>query len=438
MEDLNQFFVKNKLGLDEIQEHINHFNPIKVMGMEHMEIRHSFILRWLLDPRGNHDLKEWFLKEFIKRAFDNDKGGDSDLSLNEIEDDLKNAVVHREWQCKDGAGRIDLLILSPKNNWAVVIENKFYSTQYDGQLRGYIKAIEEEFGSKYKIQGIFLTLWNEKPQDSSYTSIGYEDIHKILSPLFKEEQESKSKQEENKLELKKEVRIFLKHYFNVIGEATDMNTETNDLTKQARDLYRNNKEVLDFIVNSGQGAFITAARNVFGEMKSESEKIGNRSFIYGYLKGNYLGLVPTGWYEALGRDEYKWPGSEKVGGGLGLPIILWIHYFSDGEKIKLYSNINLHTEREIRESFVKFFRDIKEGNPRIESLDEAKEGSNTVKFLPDESEQIVKSHDEEAIGNAMKKILAKFDKEFDAIEEALNNFMPQVKDRLDKRNNDEQ
>ena len=70
LEDLlNQFFVKNKLGLDEIQEHINRFNPIKVMGMEHMEIRHSFILRWLLDPKENHGLEDQFLKKFIEVAF---------------------------------------------------------------------------------------------------------------------------------------------------------------------------------------------------------------------------------------------------------------------------------------------------------------------------------------------------------------------------------
>ena len=449
MEELNRFFDND--NFKKIGEDINRFNPIKVMGMERMEIRHSFVLRWLLDPRENHGLKEQFLKDFIEKAFDNDKGADSDLSLNEIEYDLENAVVHREWQCEDGAGRIDLLVLSPQNNWAIVIENKFDSTQYDGQLSGYIEAVKKKFKNGCKVQGIFLTLRAEKPEGKYadlYAPIGYEDVYKILSLLVKQK-------------LEHEVGIFLEHYLNVIGEAIDIkkirelrrracglyreNKEVLDfiinseqeasitLGKQAHDRCRKNKKVLDFIVNSRQGAFITAAKNIFGkEMISKS--IDNHRFIYGHLKGDYLGLVPTGWYEILGRDKYKWPGSEKVFAGWILPVTLWIHYFSH-EEIRLYANINLDTERE---NLIGAFRTIEKDNPRIKlRLDEEKEGANTVNFLPTGSETIVNIFDEEAIEDAMKNILASFDSEFCAVEVALNNFMQQVGKRLDKRNNDE-
>ena len=50
LDDLESLFVNNP-DLDEIRAHLSKFNPIKVMGMERMEIRHSAILAWLLDPQ---------------------------------------------------------------------------------------------------------------------------------------------------------------------------------------------------------------------------------------------------------------------------------------------------------------------------------------------------------------------------------------------------
>ena len=250
------------------------------------------------------------------------------------------------------------------------------------------------------------------------------------------------------------MEIFLEHYLNVINikkirelrrwacglyrdrenkEVLDFIEQKASITlgKQIHDRCHENKKVLDFIVNSRQGAFITAAKNIFGKkMISKSKLIGNHRFIYGHLKGDYLGLVPTGWYEVLGRDKYKWPGSGKVFAGWILPVTLWIHYFSH-EEIRLYANINLDTERE---NLIGAFRTIEKDNPRIKlRLDEEKEGAKTVNFLPTGSETIVKSYDEEAIEDAMKNILENFSNEFDAVEEALKKFMGQVEDRLEVR-----
>ena len=43
VEAFEELFVNNK-DFDDIEDHINQFNPIKIMGMERMEIRHSAIL----------------------------------------------------------------------------------------------------------------------------------------------------------------------------------------------------------------------------------------------------------------------------------------------------------------------------------------------------------------------------------------------------------
>lgn len=47
-------FILNNRGLAKINAYLSKFNPIKIMGMEHMEIKHSKILGWLLDARDNH------------------------------------------------------------------------------------------------------------------------------------------------------------------------------------------------------------------------------------------------------------------------------------------------------------------------------------------------------------------------------------------------
>ena len=48
--DLEALLINNQ-DLSQISSHLSCFNPIKVMGMEKMEIRHSNILGWLLNPQ---------------------------------------------------------------------------------------------------------------------------------------------------------------------------------------------------------------------------------------------------------------------------------------------------------------------------------------------------------------------------------------------------
>ena len=64
LDDLEKLFVNNS-DLDAIRSHLSRFNPIKTMGMERMEIRHSAILGWLLSPQETHGLGDTFLKAFL-------------------------------------------------------------------------------------------------------------------------------------------------------------------------------------------------------------------------------------------------------------------------------------------------------------------------------------------------------------------------------------
>ena len=65
--ELLDFFIDNS-SIDKIAQHANKFNPINIMGMKHMEIRHSKILAWLLNPNENNGLGDEVLKRFLTTA----------------------------------------------------------------------------------------------------------------------------------------------------------------------------------------------------------------------------------------------------------------------------------------------------------------------------------------------------------------------------------
>lgn len=64
MEDL----LVNNSSYHRLRTLLNRFNPIWIMNMERMEIRHSAILGWLLDRNGNHGLGDRVLRVFLSEC----------------------------------------------------------------------------------------------------------------------------------------------------------------------------------------------------------------------------------------------------------------------------------------------------------------------------------------------------------------------------------
>ena len=110
-EELESLFVNNE-SMAKIETYINRFNPIRVMKMERMEIRHSAILSWLLNPGESHGLDDKFLKAFLGEALRGHSSLGSPSALDIARADLRDATVRLEWQ------NIDIFIYSEKNAWA--------------------------------------------------------------------------------------------------------------------------------------------------------------------------------------------------------------------------------------------------------------------------------------------------------------------------------
>lgn len=115
------------------------FNVFELCGVWSTEMRHSAILRELLDPQGMHGFKTKFLEAFFKQiGLEFDPNGCR----------TKTEVAYSN-------GRMDIVISS--GDVAVVIENKIYAGDQEDQLKRYKEEwLEAQSGKKQAL--LYLTL----------------------------------------------------------------------------------------------------------------------------------------------------------------------------------------------------------------------------------------------------------------------------------------
>ena len=145
--------------LDDLEAQYNNFNIFDCVGMSKQEIRHSNFLSWLFNPKENHGMEDFFVKEFLKKVISENSDKTSKLyELPNVFDidswDLSNIIVLRENDNMD----IKLINNSTINPFICVIENKIKAKQGNNQLSKYLrKIIEDPFYKKYKKLFLYLT-----------------------------------------------------------------------------------------------------------------------------------------------------------------------------------------------------------------------------------------------------------------------------------------
>ena len=419
-EELESLFVNNtKLQL--LSAHLSQFNPIKVMRMERMEIRHSAILAWLLDPRETHGLDDKFLKAFLSEALRGYENYETPISVDVTRADLKDAEIRREWN------NIDIFIRSVSNNWGFIIENKFFGERVEAQLEKYAEKLNSIFSENERqidLFGVFLTLDEEAPEGSTFATIYYSSIVEIISALL----------EQNDGLILNEVKIFLLHYLEILKDATGMNEKYNKMEKLARELYIEHKRVLDFVVAHGTSTdFAIAARSVFGENPELYELIhvGKRHFYFGYIGNSQASFLPEIWCDGFDRDddvELVWEGCD--GWWMEYPLICWFEIRnSDTEdkkgKLWLYAEVGPLNNHDVRKTLIGTIEEAAQsiGSKKIKFQSGATtQGKRYSKFLKQNNIEVEDVQDSEEIASAMNRLLDSFRKEFDAIGERLESF----------------
>ena len=214
-EDSKEFSILNN--------HFNRFNPFKVLQVDKYEIRHSNVLAWLLDPKGNHSLGSFFINKILAKTFvnpanfeDEDKISNYDV-LELSRKEFFDLTVHKEYSTKNGK-RIDILAVSNHHKVAMIIENKYWSSESEGQLEAYINHVRDTYIG-YQIIPIYLTLQNDEPTHEDYLMLGYEDILLILKNYFDVKADY----------VQADIRSFLFYYADVLENQLIQNKEMVDI-----------------------------------------------------------------------------------------------------------------------------------------------------------------------------------------------------------------
>ena len=409
--ELERLFVNNP-ELDALQAGLNRFNPIRTMGMAHMEIRHSAILGWLLDPQETHGLGDTFLRAFLAEALRGHEVEGAPSSLAVSQADLSDAEVRREWR------NIDLLVVSEENRWVFVIENKFHSVQRTNQLSDYLRTARSVFAPEEDdgrtICGIFLTLHDEEPDDPAYAPIRYETICELL-PRFVNGRARP---------LAPEVETFLRHYLEVLEEATDMSEEQSEMVELAKRLYRDHRKVLDFVVEHGTTTdFALAAETVFGADFETKETVEIDEVVYalGELKKSSLFFLPDAWCEAMNGD-LSWPGCENY--YMQYPVALWfrlVPYKDEGQgRLRLLGEVGPIKDYNLRKRLIEDIAAVG-GQIRFQK-DAADEGRRYSRFLKDNTITVQDMQDNESIAAAMRRLLNDFRSTFESLTPVLRQL----------------
>ena len=131
--------------LEPLHEWTNDLNIFSLLKLDRVEIRHSNMLSWLLNPNELHGLSDKLLKKFLIYAT---KGTNISImrGLTPVDVDLMNlddVVVYRE---KDN---IDILIVSESSHLVLAIENKIGSSEHSNQLEKYKTGLLKDYPNNY-------------------------------------------------------------------------------------------------------------------------------------------------------------------------------------------------------------------------------------------------------------------------------------------------
>ena len=227
--------------LETLREMLTEFNLFDVLGVERSELRHSRVLKWLLDPSGSHGLGNSFLRGFL-----------TCVSSDEDRTGVSPAVVER-WDLLDVDAareryRTDILVVGKSDGFVCLIENKVNSGEHTDQLSRYLTVVEQGYPS-FTVLPVYLTPVGAKPSKDSdaerYVSLGYSEIADLLSNVL----------ETRAATVDFNVTVFLEQYEQTLRRRI-LDTPS-DIDRLAFQVYGNHRDAIDRIIVTKQRMNVT-------------------------------------------------------------------------------------------------------------------------------------------------------------------------------------
>ncbi len=224
---------------ERLEALLTEFNPFDVLGVARSELRHSRTIAWLLNPRGSHGLRDYFLRGFLSQAATEARErGITNVPFTPTDIDgwkFSDVEVARERH------DIDILLTSESDGFICPIENKVGSDEHSNQLSRYLQTVESEYTGLAPFP-IYITPDGRKPQQKQdaerWTPFSYEKVADLITQIS----------EARRSTISASVANFLEQYDQTIRRRI-VNT-LSDIDKLALQIYIDHSEAIDLIIKA--------------------------------------------------------------------------------------------------------------------------------------------------------------------------------------------
>ena len=269
-------FTEDNADLEQMEKMLARFDAFAFLGISGSEETHSKILAWILDPRGNHSVGDFFLREFLRET-----GVATCEQVRTM--NWSNTIVQREWRnVVDGeTGFLDILILNAGAKFVCAIENKLFSGEHSEQLTRYRRALEQEYRA-FSRNHLFLSPQDTFPESPGehkfWKAVDYGTILRIVEKTLDRGVEPRNEY----------VMAFLRQYATTLRRRIVPDTE---IKQMATRIYLQHREAID-IINHHKEAYIDDLREICKEAIGCQE---SWEFIGESAEKKLVGFIDTRW-----------------------------------------------------------------------------------------------------------------------------------------------
>lgn len=319
--------------LDILESRLNQLNIFNILKLSEYEIRHSNFLAWLLDPNENHKLKDLFLKKFIIKILRSYNKYDFKLDYIKLFNyDLSDLVVIREKY------NVDLLLISQKNKFLIIIENKWNSRESKNQLNKYLNTISEKY-PLFDIIPVYLTKYGVEPSNNKYVIISYEDVYDILDFIV------------NLKDIDIKVIDVIKQYYDLLKVSL---MKDEEISKLCMTIYKEHKIAIDKINEYATNFDFLKICNLFSKDKNLLGLLDTlKSSRYWFLPESYLKILPKNYID-------NW--------NVSYPICFWFLFLKNEKKIYFTIEIGPFSNQDKRKELINLLvskLDLKDLNKKL-------------------------------------------------------------------------
>ena len=257
----------------------NIFDILKIQGKEEPI---SSILAWILDPRASHNMGDSFLVRFIQDSFK----GNPTLMTHLLKFELNSTIVATEFVLPSGR-RIDIIIRDSKNNIAIGIENKVYSSENNEQTLEYERDFQKLFSSgHYGL--VYLALdEHDYPQSSKFMRVTHDHFSRSILDILKITES-----------IDDQTRLFIEQYVRSVRKSMGT-TEEQELCKI---LYQRYPKAVTLLAKTVSNMLNDLPEKVLGKIANLIKE--DNKFICTGGK-SWLAVYPEEWIGQFGHDNWS-------------------------------------------------------------------------------------------------------------------------------------